>query len=68
MYDDFYSFDEGLSLVKLNGKRGFVDTNGVEVIALKYDDAFSFDNGLAQVKSRLASGDLLITAEKLLLY
>ena len=46
--DDFY---EGLAKVKLNGKYGYIDRNGKEIIPLKYDDAAIFDlRGLARVK------------------
>ena len=48
-YDYAYPFSEGLALVVLNGKYGFIDKSGREVIALKYDDAFSFSEGLALV-------------------
>lgn len=43
-------FQEGLALVKLDGKWGFIDETGAEVIACQYDDATHFDNGLAAVK------------------
>ena len=36
--------------VKLNGKYGFVDKTGTEVISCKYDDARSFHDGRAGVK------------------
>ena len=49
-YDDAYNFSEGLALVKLNGKYGYIDKQGNEVIPLKYDYANNFLEGLALVR------------------
>lgn len=49
LYDYVSVFSEGLAIVKLNGKYGFIDKTGKEVISLKYDDASSFSKGLAEV-------------------
>ncbi len=49
-YDNAYDFSEGLAIVKLNGKYGFIDKTGKEVIPLKYDNADSFREGLAWVE------------------
>ena len=38
-YDDAFDFSEGLATVELNGKYGYIDKTGKEVIAIKYDDA-----------------------------
>jgi hypothetical protein len=43
-------FNEGLARVELNGKWGFIDKTGKEVISLKYDVANYFFEGLALVK------------------
>ena len=48
-YDCLYSFHEGLAHVKLDGKWGFIDTNGKEIIPCKYDGVESFHEGLAYV-------------------
>ncbi len=40
---------EGLAAVRLNGKWGFIDKSGNEVIPIKYDEAFIFIEGLALV-------------------
>ena len=45
--DEYY---EGLASVKLNGKWGFIDKTGKEVIPIKYDNAGSFSERLASVK------------------
>jgi hypothetical protein len=36
--------------VELNGKYGYVDTEGEAVFPFKYDDAESFSNGFAKVE------------------
>ena len=43
-------FSEGLALIRLNGKYGFIDKSGTEVIPCKYDEAYSFYKGRAEVK------------------
>ena len=49
-YDEVLDFNEGLAVVKLNGKYGYINKNGKEVMQLKYDRAFPFREGLAVVK------------------
>ena len=49
-YDDIHYPSDGLSLVELNDKFGFIDTTGREVIPLIYDNAYSFSGGLADVQ------------------
>jgi len=50
-YDEVSRFlEDGLRRVSSNGKHGFVDFEGNEVIPLKYDDAFCFQNGMAPVR------------------
>jgi serine/threonine protein kinase len=45
-------FSEGLAIVSINGKCGFIDKKGLEVIACKYDDdVVSFNEGLARIYS-----------------
>jgi len=41
---------DGMAMVKYNGKYGFIDVTGKEVIPAKYDDASAFSEGLAWVK------------------
>lgn len=49
-YDAAYYFDdEGLAIVGLNNKYGYVDKTGKEVIALQYETAAPFYNGAACV-------------------
>jgi len=49
-YDDAYAFSEGLAAVKINGKWGFINHNGVEIIPpVKYEKAGSFSEGLCMI-------------------
>jgi Copper amine oxidase N-terminal domain. len=48
IYDEAYSFQEGLAAVCKDGKWGFIDKDGMEVISTVYDQVdSSFHNGLA---------------------
>ena len=49
-YDWKDTYHEGLAIVKLNNKYGFIDKTGKEVIPIKYDHAYGFSIGLALVK------------------
>ena len=48
-YDKVWNFSEGLARVKLNDKRGFINTKGKEICELKYDSVSNFNNGFAAV-------------------
>jgi len=51
VYEDAHPFtDEGYAAVKKNGKWGFIDSDGTEVIKYVFDDALSFGQHLAAVK------------------
>ena len=45
-----YSFREGLVAVEKDGKMGYINKNGTEVIPLQYERAYNFNKGLAPVK------------------
>lgn len=49
-YQFINNFKEGLAQVKLNGKLGFVDKSGREVVPCRYDDINDFSEGLASVE------------------
>ncbi|WP_170880351.1 WG repeat-containing protein [Paenibacillus odorifer] len=49
-YDYASDFHEGLAGVERDGKWGFIDKTGKEVIAPQYDYARSFNEGLADVR------------------
>ncbi len=48
-YNNYWPFSEGLAIVELNGKYGYVNEKWEEITPLKYDDAFDFKEGLAGV-------------------
>ena len=48
-YQEVCDFSEGFAWVELNGKYGFIDESGREVVPCRYDYAESFINGLAKV-------------------
>ena len=54
-YDNTLRYTDGLACVHLNGKYGFVDLNGEEVVPPSYDYAADFSEGLACV---LLDGEL----------
>jgi len=43
-------FSEGLAPVKKDGKWGYIDSTGKEIIPFQYDDAIGFGDGLAPVQ------------------
>ena len=50
MYSGGKVFNEGLAIVIRNGKKGYVNEAGKEVIPCQYDDCKPFHNGLAATK------------------
>lgn len=48
-YDEVWSFSEGLAVVELDGKWGYIDKTGEEVVPFKYDQVWDFSDGLALV-------------------
>ena len=50
VYDEIGRFVDGLALVKLNNKYGFIDMTGKEIIPIQYSEAMQFGDGLAPVK------------------
>lgn len=52
-YDYAYNFNEGLAIIRLDGKLGLVNEKGEEFILPKYNNMYNFNNGLAPV---LANG------------
>ncbi|HEY6188648.1 MAG TPA: WG repeat-containing protein [Pyrinomonadaceae bacterium] len=51
-YEDAQPFRDGRALVKLNGKYGFIDKAGKEVIPLRYDDVSLLDDRPFLLKDR----------------
>lgn len=49
-YDEAYDFENGMALVKLGGKWGYIDTNGNWIIYREFDEEFRFSSaGVAKV-------------------
>lgn len=49
--EDVYEtgFNEGLAAIRVDGKWGYIDTRGKEVVAPQYEEALNFTNGLAAI-------------------
>ena len=50
-YDDIISFHEGLAVVDLDGKSGYINEQGKIVIPIVYGQASVFRDGVALVSS-----------------
>lgn len=48
-YDWIDDYSEDMAIVSKNGKKGYINKSGSEIIPLKYDLAYPFKEGLAQV-------------------
>jgi len=44
-YEEASDFSEGLARIKLNGKWGYIDKTGKEIIPLKYEALNELENG-----------------------
>ena len=49
-FDDALFFSEGLAIVKVGDKWGYIDKRGIVVIKPQFDNAWPFSEGLAHVK------------------
>lgn len=43
-------FNEGLAALSVDGKYGYIDTAGKEIVAPKYDQTYNFSNGMSRVQ------------------
>lgn len=51
-YDLLYDpFSDGLKVVERDGKRGYINLEGKEVIPCKYKTAYNFENGISRVST-----------------
>ena len=49
-FDGVGSFNEGFARVKKDGKHGYINTKGEQIVECKFDDAYDFNEGFARVK------------------
>jgi WG containing repeat len=49
-FDDAGEFSQGLAVITIGGKKGFINKQGTVVIQPQFDYAYSFSEGLAPVK------------------
>jgi serine/threonine protein kinase len=61
-----HNFTEGLAVVGLNSKWGYIDNQGNEVIPLIYDHAFHFSEGLALVRKGPFYGYIDMSGEEII--
>lgn len=62
-YDDVEDFSENLACVGKDGKFGFIDVKGNEVISCSFDKTYSFAEGLALVRKGYKYGYVNTKAE-----
>jgi hypothetical protein len=48
-FDELEPFADGMAVVKVDGKYGYVDKQGTLIVKPQYDRAYQFDQGLARV-------------------
>ena len=46
----FWEFNEGFAAVQKDGKWGYINTKGEQIVECKFDDAYYFNEGFARVK------------------
>ena len=56
-YDKVFKFHEGLAPVQKDGKYGFINKRGEEIIPCKYDKAEEFYKGLAVVAKKISENE-----------
>ena len=66
IYDEAGDFNNGFAWVKSNGKYGFVDKTGQEVIPCIYEGAYDFSDGLAHVRKDSKSGFIDQTGQEVI--
>jgi hypothetical protein len=55
-YDDVWEIYDGLALVKLENKYGYIDSTGTLVIPLEYDDLKYFDGNYVYAQKNRKCG------------
>ena len=49
-FDCVCEFNEGFAAVQKDGKWGYINTKGEQIIECKFDDAYYFNEGFARVE------------------
>ena len=49
-FDGVWSFNEGFAAVQKDGKWGYINTKGEQIVECKFDDAMGFNEGFAAVQ------------------
>ena len=49
-FDGAWSFNKGFAKVKKDGKWGYINTKGEQIVECKFDDAYDFKEGFARVE------------------
>ncbi len=65
-YQAVGQFTNGLALVQLDNRYGFIDKTGKEVALRMYDDAFNFSDGLAAVQCKQLWGFIDLTGKEVI--
>ncbi len=60
-YDNAHQFYNGFAKVEKNGKVGYINSQGKEIIAPIYDDGSNFNNGIAMAEKETVKGYLTQT-------
>jgi len=63
-FDQLFDFSDGLGMVILNARYGYMDTSGELVIPCEYDRAYDFNNGLAVVVTVIETRPYYNTIDK----
>ena len=50
--------DEGIAIIKINGKYGYIDIHGNTVVMPQYDEAENFSNGIEVVTTEIDGTDV----------
>ncbi|MBQ7667892.1 MAG: WG repeat-containing protein [Clostridia bacterium] len=65
-YDYSSKFSEGMAVVKKDGKYGYINEQGEEIVECKYDDAWHFDGGFARVEKGDKLGFINVAGEEII--
>lgn len=67
-FDSHFSFKEGFAAVQKDGKWGYINTKGEQIVECKFDDAWGFIGGFAKVKKDGKWGYINTKGEQIIEY